>query len=281
MAGRFKQNATPISGDPTNTVGEIRAQTFDKPFLQAVGEGLVPGYSVTNKFGFHEAVGSTLIPISTAGVYQTPTTAQSIEIVSDDANDTAAGSGAQTVTVVGLDANWDEQTVTATMDGTTPAAITGTWLRVYRAYVETSGTYASQVAGSHAGTLTIQNSGAGVVWGVIGIADSGFPIGQTEIAVMTIPAGFTGYVLSKHITVESNKVPNILWFRRENADDVTTPFAPMRLFERHNGAAGEITYSPPASPIIVPEKTDIGAMGYIATGSADISVEFQILLKAN
>ena len=47
------------------------------------------------------------------------------------------------------------------------------------------------------------------------------------------------------------------------------------------GAADEITYEPPAPAIVLPEKTDIGAMAYIGTGSAAVSVEFQILLVDN
>jgi len=40
-------------------------------------------------------------------------------------------------------------------------------------------------------------------------------------------------------------------------------------------------YNPSAPIISIPEKTDIGAMGYQSTGSAAISVEFQILLVDN
>jgi len=247
-------------------------------FLIEVAKGNIAGHSLVNKFGFNDSVGSTLQPVTDGAVYQTPTTAQSLEVVSSSANDTSAGSGARTLEIQGLDASFAAQTVTVSMNGTAAVAVTGTWMRVFRMRVLTSGTYATQSVGSHAGTLTLRGASAGATWATIGLTASSFPVGQTEIGCYTIPSGYTGYLLSKHISIESTKVPNILWFRRENADDVAAPFDAMRLFERHYGSASEITYKPPAPAITLPAKTDIGAMAYIATGSASVSVEFQILL---
>ena len=249
--------------------------------LFAVMHGNIPGQSIVNKFGFNGAVGSTLEPVADGAVYQTPTTAQSIEIVSDSTDDDAAGTGARTVAIQGLNAAWELQTQTVSMDGTTPVAIPGTWTRVFRAKVTESGTYATQTAGSHAGTITVRNSGAGVMWAQMAISTDGFPMGQTEIGCYTIPAGKTGYLLSKHVSIESTKVPNVLWFHREGADTVAAPYDSMSLFERHNGAADELTYAPPAPNLRLPEKTDVGAMAYLATGSASVSIEFQILLIDN
>lgn len=253
----------------------------DREFLIEVEKGNVAGHSIVNKFGFDAAVTSTLQTIADAQVYQTPTAAASLEIVSSDANDTSAGTGARTVEIQGLDANFAEQTETVTMNGTTAVAITGTWIRLLRATVIESGTYASQSAGSHAGTITVRVSGAGATWATIGLTTGSFPMGQTEIGAYTIPAGKTGYLLSKHVSIESTKTPNVLWFRRENADDVSAPYDAMRLFQRHVGAADEISYSPHAPILVLPEKTDVGAMGYVSTGTAAISIDFQILLVDN
>jgi hypothetical protein len=250
----------------------------DKEFLLEVAKGNIPKHSLVNKFGFNGSIGSTLVPVSTSGTYATPTVATALEVVSDDTGDTAAGAGAREVTVIGLDANFDQQIVAVATDGTTPVALTGTWMRVYRAYVSASGTYASQAGGSHIGEITIQVSGAGAIWAAIDIADSGFPSGQTEIAAYTVPRGHTGYLLSKHATIESSKTPDIVWFRRGNANVVVAPFSPMRVFETHYGAGNEITYGPSAPAITLEAMTDVGAMGHVATGTAAISIEFQILL---
>jgi len=255
--------------------------TLNKEFLIEVAKGNVAGHSIVNKFGFNDSVGSTLAPITDGAVYQTPTSAIALEILSSDANDTSAGSGARTVTIEGLDSNFDEQSETITMNGTSVVAAASSYTRIFRMYVATSGTYATSMAGSHAGAITLRTASAGATWATLALSVSSFPVGQTEIGIYTIPSGYTGYLLSKHISIESTKVPNVLWFRREGADDVSAPFSPMRLFERHHGTAAEVTYSPPGPAITLPEKTDIGAMGYVATGTAAVAVEFQILLVAN
>jgi len=257
---------------------------FTRDFLIEVAKGNVAGHSLVNKFGFNDNIGATLAPIAAGSVYQTPTSATSLEIVSTNSNDNASGTGARTVEVQGLDANFDLQTETVSMnatDGTIAAPLANTYTRVFRVKVATSGTYATQTGGSHVGTLTIRVSGGGATWATIVTSAGGFPMGRTEIGVYTIPAGYTVYLLSKHVSIESAKVPDVLWFRREGADTVAAPFSTMRLFERHQGAASEILYQPPAPSVVLPEKTDVGAMGYVTTGVAAVSVEFQILLVAN
>lgn len=257
------------------------SETTFKKFLVEVAKGNVAGHSLVNRFGFNDSVTSTLQPVADGAVYQTPTAAASLELVSSSADDAAAGTGARTVEVQGLDGSFALQTETVTMNGTTAVALSNTYIRVFRMKVLTSGTYATQSTGSHAGTLTLRGAGGGSTWATIGVSTGGFPMGQTEIGAYTIPAGKTGYLLTKHASIESTKTPNILWFRRENADTVSAPYDTMRLFERHIGAAESIKYDPKGPSLVLPEKTDVGAMAYVATGTAAVSVEFQILLVDN
>ena len=81
-----------------------------------ITRGLIDEYEEIHKFGTSDAVGTTFVPIARGNVYQTPTTAQALEVVSTDANDTAAGTGARTVTVIGLDSTWQEITQTVPMN---------------------------------------------------------------------------------------------------------------------------------------------------------------------
>ena len=254
----------------------------DTEFLIEVGKGNVPGHSLVQKFGFNDAVNGTLGPITTTGDYPTPTTAQSLEILSSDADDNSSGLGGRSVTIEGLDANWDEQSETVSLNGTTPVALSNTFTRVFRMQLASSGVYSEVGALTHQGTITLRVSGGGDTWAEIALDSvTGAPMGQSEIGVYTIPAGKTGYLLYKHTTIESSKTPSIYWFRREGVDVVTAPFKPRRLFERHVGVIDSIEYNPGAPIITLPEKTDIGAMGYQSTGSAAVSVEFQILLVDN
>ena len=55
-------------------------------FYMEVAKGNVPGHSIVNKFGRNGVVGTTLTHISISGQYQTPQTAQSLEILSSNVN---------------------------------------------------------------------------------------------------------------------------------------------------------------------------------------------------
>lgn len=254
--------------------------TNDVPFPVSnyyleVKKGNVAGHSITHKFG-HGSAGATLSPVSNAGFYRTPTTAAALEFVSDSTDDDVGGTGATEITIQGLDANWEEVTQVINTNGTTVAPIPISMTRVYRWYVSESGTYAATGTVSHAGELTIQESGGGDVWSTITNTDP-FPA-QSEIGMMTIPKGVTGYYLSSHVFVDSNKAVSVFLNQRPNADDVTTPYSgTRRLLTRAIGVTGgySISYISPKGPFIGP--CDIGFVA-IADAAADVSVEFEMLL---
>lgn len=77
-----------------------------------------------------------------ANLYPFFTSTQSLEIVSDDAANSAAGTGARTLGLRLLDANWAPVKQTVTLNGTTPVAVPGgPYWRCLTALVETSGSY--------------------------------------------------------------------------------------------------------------------------------------------
>ena len=244
-----------------------------------IQKGDIDGYRVIHKFGHNDAVGTSYVPVTDDGLYQTPTTAQSLEAVSTDANDTSAGTGARSITVHGIDENWDEISETIVLNGTTAVALANTYLRVHRCYVATSGTYATQTAGSHAGTISVRNSGAGVEWAKIGI--DGFPLGQSEIGAFTVPKGFTAYIRTVHIHVDSGKTVDIVAFSRKDADLVTAPFGVMRTWGQYHGISGATNLHPEAPFSPFTEKTDVGFLARVATGTASVLIDFEIWIINN
>lgn len=244
-----------------------------------IQKGEIDGYRVIHKFGHNDAVGATYAPVSDSGVYQTPTTAQSLELISSDANDTSAGTGARTVTVHGLDSDFNEITEDVITNGITAVALTNTYIRVHRMYVKGSGTYATQVAGSHVGTLTLRNSGAGVTWATVGV--DGLPLGQSEIGAFTVPAGHTAFLRSLHIHVDSGKTVDVVAFQRCCADVVTAPFDAMRTWGQYHGITGDSDLHPTAPWSGFPEKSDVGFLARVATGTASVLVDFEIWLINN
>lgn len=248
----------------------------EKEFYLEVAKGNVPKHSLVHKFGAG-TVTTTLRPVTLSGFYRTPTTATALEFVSDNANDTSAGTGAREVTIVGLDSSWNEVSQTVTTNGTTAVALGTNLIRLYRWYVSSSGTYATQTTGSHAGTLTIQESGGGNVWSILNT--SPFSVSQSEIACYTVPAGHTGYLLSKSVSIDSNKTVDVFFFQRPNADDVATPYSgAMRLIEKEIGVTGSIDFRmiAPKGPFVGP--CDIGFMAVVGSGTSDASSEFELLL---
>ena len=244
-------------------------------FLE-IARGNTIDYADVHKFGTNGAIGTTITPVCSSGFYRTPTTAVSLEVVSTSTNDTAAGSGARSVTVEGLDANGVFQKKTTATDGTSAAAISGTWLRVFRMYVSTSGTYATQTASSHAGTITVQVASGGDVWAQIEV-DSGLGLGQSQIGAYTVPKGKEAYLCTNQFSIDSNKTVNLYFFKRDNILDTTAPYEPMRLQSVYEGLTGNNSFQHKTYEKY-DELTDIGYMAKTSTGTSSVSVEFEIIL---
>ncbi|MCK4500814.1 hypothetical protein KAU11_09965, partial [Candidatus Babeliales bacterium] len=205
-------------------------------YLLDVARGNVPGQEIIHKFGAG-SVGTSLVPITQSGVYNTPTAVVSLEVVSDDVNDTSAGTGAQEVTLTIINASWERVDIVVELNGTTPVALGTDTFRLDRWSVTRSGTYATSAAGSHTGSLTVQVAGAGAVWSTI--PSTPFPMAQSQIGAFTVPAGKKAYLVGKLVFTDTSKTADIYMFKRENADDVATPFSGiMKITEREVGVSG-------------------------------------------
>jgi len=253
-----------------------RLQTLVFPDTHhAIAEQRIDGHRIISKFGA-SSIGATITPITLSGFYRTPQTAVALEFVSNNAADTAAGSGAQEILIQGLGEDWTEITQTIETNGTTAVPIPLPMTRLYRWYVSRSGTYATQSAGSHAGILQIRVAGGGDLWSQISVDP--FPMGQSEIGCYTVPKGETAWLDAKSIWVSSVRTADIYFFQRPSADIATST---MRLIERDIGVSGgflqQLPY--PKGPFAGP--CDLGFMGSVATGSADVSVEFQLKIIDN
>lgn len=249
-------------------------------FFELYGDYL-ENMSVVHKFGANDAIGTTLVPVTTDGIYRTPTTATALEIVSDDVNDTAGGSGAQLVSVQGLDSDWRHQEEIVALNGTTAVTLTNSFTRVYRMKVVASGSYATQSGSSHDSTITLRETGAGDEWAKLTVVD-GLGAGQSLIGAYTIPKGKNGYIYLNSIAVEANKAVDMLFFSREDADDITTPYSGvMQLKQSYVGASGVVKGDllVPINRLVGP--CDVGFMGKVSTGTASISVDFYIILEDN
>lgn len=248
----------------------------NKDFLVEVSKGNVAKHSTIHKFGY-ATVATSLVPVNTSLTYPTPTSATALEVVSASANDTSAGTGARQVTIVGLDGSGNIQTEDVTMNGTSAVALSNSYLRVYDFFVKNSGTYASSTASSNAGVITLQGSGGGAAWAKIDVVSS-FGLGQSMISCYTVPAGYTAYVLGYDVLVEDAKAVDVYLFKREGITTTSAPYTPMQLVDRYKSAGGEITIRPKGVITKLEALTDYGYMGVVASGTAGITVNTDILL---
>jgi hypothetical protein len=267
------------------TTGAIRGhvrlegQTLE---LQAT-EGLSKDTRVVHKFGHSDNIGTSYVPIANGEIYRTPQVSGATALrikAGGDANDTAAGTGAREIMVEGLDAAGRLEVEAITTAGASAsAATTKTFLRLKRAWVSASGTYASQSAGSHAGTIVIEDAAGTQDWA--SITSTAFTHAQTQIGVYTVPLGETAYVHSIEVQSESNKAVDVAMFKRGGILETSAPYTAMRLEREFIGIEGDsiVAFNYPLGPF--PELTDVGFMAKVATGTASVSVDFTICLVKN
>ena len=251
-------------------------------FFSEVAKGNVLGHSIVHKFGQNLAVGTSYTPVASGGLYNTPQlgSATTLRIKSGgNANDTAAGSGAREVTFEGIDETGAEVTeAVATAGASASSATTTTFMRLFRAWVSASGTYATATTGSHSADIVIENGAGGTDWATIVL--NGFPKAQSEIGAYTIPTGYTGYLLSAHGFVDSTKITNLLYFKRENILETSAPYSAMRIVFEERKESGEFFVDIKA-PILLGSACDVGFLTKVDTGTAEVDVDFELLLVQN
>lgn len=252
------------------------------PWLQ-YARGLFGGVTGIKKFGRNSAVGTSFVPVTMGGVYQTPQAASATTVrikAGGDANDTAAGTGAREVTVEGLDETFAfVSEAIATAGASASSATTATFTRIFRVYVSGSGTYATASAGSHSGDIVIENGAGGTDWATIDATD--ITKAQSEIGVYTVPAGSSGYVKLREVSIDSGKTIDLDFFSRTGCDETAAPYSARRTQSVMTGLSGGSieTFGPtdiPFGPYVGP--TDIGFLAKVTTGTASVSVEFDIFL---
>ena len=239
-----------------------------------IAGGLVDGYSAIHKFGRNPNVGNVPETIwMHGGIYQYLDVGSDSTVYAYSASldDGLGNDGAHTVTVQGLDNDFNLIEETITVNG---AASTASFLRVYRAFVATAG-----VLAANDGDVIISTAaaGGGTVLADIGVIGSGTTtgLGQTQLALYTIPAGKTGYLTTWNVGVSPmNNAVTVTLNSREL--DGSAPFRSRDIMD----IVGGYTTQNYSIPIRFPEKTDIEVRGTGDTGSV-ISSSFDIILVDN
>jgi len=277
LVKEIKSSGVGSTGDP------FVLERFSKEFYQEVTAGNVAKHSIVSIFGRNDAVGTSFVPIALGGIYEMPQVAGATTLrikAGGNANDDAAGTGAREVTVVVLDETGAEITETIATAGASASTVTTvTAIRLLRAFVSKSGAYPTALVGSHDDDIVIENGSGGTDWATIGNTD--FARSITSIGFYTVPLGFTAFVHSISITVDSTKSASVIAVKRENILEAAAPFTPMITLLELGGISGQDNETLKLPSEGFAALTDIGLVGMIATGSTEIDINFRILLVAD
>ena len=236
-----------------------------------IAAGLVAGYSNIHKFGRNPNVGGAPETIwMYGGRYVYLTSPSTVYAHSADTDDSVSGTGARTVTIQGLNVNYEsiEETVTVRSG----VASTAQFLRVFRAFVVTAGS-----TGTNEGDIIISTgaAGTGTVLADIGTVGTGttYGLGQTQLSLYTIPAHCTGYLTAWNVGVGAyNDSVTVSLTSRE----FNSAFRTRDIMDVPGGSHVR-NYS---VPIKLPAKTDVEIIGIATTGTT-ISSSFDIILVNN
>lgn len=241
-----------------STLSSITRFGLYEPFDLQVARGQITGHKSLFKFGNNPDINGSLETIwSHGGLYVYPTSAIQMKVSSSSADDTALGTGARTVSVQGLDQDYNEVAETITLTGQTAVLTTTTFIRVFRAFVITAGSGGTAAGTIYVGTGTVTSGVPATVYAEIALGEN-----QTTMAVWTVPAGYTFYVYRGTFSAASNNDTQYILGKF-----MTRPFG--GVFRN----AADVTANSNAIPydfeipLAIPEKTDIEARAIALSGS--------------
>ena len=246
--------------------------SIQKPFLQAVAEGEIDGYSVVEKFGENPDIDTATDPEdiwSHGGLYTFSTSADIDSVSSSSASDT------NEVTIQGLDSNWALVTQTVTLTGQTRKALTTPLIRCFRAWNSNSVDYVGDI---HVYVDTTLSGGVPVDTTKIR-AEITIGSGQTEMCIYTIPAGKTGYFLGGYTTMSRTGSNSAVFTSKIR--EFGGAFRTVSRVSCIGAGSSSWNYQYPVG-LAIPEKTDVLLRcEEVDANGTGVSGGFTILLKDN
>lgn len=232
--------------------------------------GRIGGCSSVNKFGRNPDIdsGTDEDIWDGGGDWVPPTVARTHDLASTDADDTSDGAGARTVEIYGLDSDYNEISEVVTLAGASDVETTNTYLRIHRMIVRTAG-----ATGSNEGTITATANVDATVTAQINVGNN-----QTLMAIYTVPAGYTCFVM------------NYYW----GVNKQTATAVQATLLVRPPGEVWQVKHMSGAHtqgstdvnhhfgvPLKIDEKCDIRMRAGVTANNSDIPSGFDAILIKN
>jgi len=249
----------------STTLSSITRQGTFEPFGLQVARNQIAGHTSVKIFGYNPDIDTAEESIwPDGGTVPHPTVASALSIVSTSANDDAAGTGARTVFIEGVDGNYAVVSETVIMDGLTPVTTSNSYLYVNQFYVVTAGS-----GGANAGEITAKVSTT--LYDLIAVGYN-----QSTTAHYCVPAGYTGYMVKGLVSVGqvSGSTSVTAYLKQHGPDGILRIGAVTTL----NNGSVIYDFDP---PYVIPEKNCVGASAIGSSGNNSASAFFNIILIKN
>ncbi len=251
-------------------ISSISRVGTSEPFELQVARGQIAWHYNVHKFGFNSDIDNSLETVwAQGGLYSYLAAATQLSVSSSSTDDTSAGTGARTVTLSGLDANYSEISETVTLNGQTAVTTTNSYLRIFRMVVNSAGSGGENAGVIYAGTGTVTSGVPANKYATISVGDN-----QSLMAFWTVPANHTAYLLQTDVTVATTQNNKYC-----TASLVARPYGEVfQVKDRFVKAESQTTLAY-SLPLEFEEKTDIEyrAIGDSAGADIAISAAFEII----
>lgn len=243
-------------------------------YLQ-IAEGNVPGKSIVNKFGSNAAIpNSTFELVSSlsvpyAGFLSAPSTVR-IKAGGNPA-DTAAGAGAQSVFVEGIDDSLARVSVEIPTAGASASAeTTELFWRVDRSFIGDAGSYATPV---NTGDIIIETSG-----GAPDLIEILAGAGQSAHCFIAVPDGVKAYLIGYELSVDAVQKADLRLVTRARINDTSVPVAPRLVKRNWDGVLGPIPHQFQAPTLMLEGPGEIYAEAAGGGATTRVSVSLDLIL---
>lgn len=252
----------------TRVVGTRELPVVSELALE-IAAGSITGASSLNKFGRNADIDTAAEDIWSQGGNWTPPTAARVHaLVSSNAADAAAGTGARTVEIQGLDANFAMQTETVTLNGVTPVNTVGSYWIIHRMVVKTAGS-----GGYNVGAITATAATDATVTASIPALTN-----QTLMAIWQVPANNTFFLGRYYASI------NALTAAKADVELWVKPFGETWQMKHIIGIASDgsgvvdMLFCP---PMRFTEKSIIRMRASTSANNSDVSAGFDGIYFAN
>ena len=241
-------------------------------FYLQVARGQIRNHHIVHIFGYNPDVdsGAEETIWTAGGLYAHLDTPAIMKVSSTSANDTANGTGARTVYIVGINSTGGEVNEIVTLNGQTPVNTIHTYTEIQTATVVSVGSGGENAGNIYIGTGTVT---AGVTANTFGHILAGE--NKSLIGHYTVPNGYTGYLMAGSMSSGTEAGNNYVIGRLKIRENQINYTGAITTFNN-----GKVDYKFDY-PLKINQNSCITATAKTTANNEQVSCYFQLLLIKN